>query len=127
MAVKSSPVAASPIGYFTEIGRWQEEHLARRQSQLMIGMFSHGRIAWPHFGQWLGGWLRDSPRGSRHTTTFMKLPMQHPRMNAIELKMPRMGAVSCAYIMLFPATVLKFAFFAVCLWYCLIIYSLFHD
>ena len=49
------------------------------------------------------------------------------RMNAIELKMPRMGAVSCAYIMLFPATVLKFAFFAVCLWYCLIIYSLFHD
>src|SRR6202035_5989698 len=32
-----------------------------------------------HFGQCEGGVARDSPRGSRHTTTFRKLPMQAPR------------------------------------------------
>jgi hypothetical protein len=93
----------------------------------MIGMFSHGRIAWPHLGQWLGGWLSDSPRGRRQTTTFMKLPMKHPRTNAIELNMPTMGAVSCAYIMFNADTVLKNKSFAVCLLYYLIIYSHFHD
>jgi hypothetical protein len=36
----------------------------------------------PHDGHCDGGVASDSPRGSRHTTTFRKLPMIAPRTAA---------------------------------------------
>ena len=41
----NKPVAPSPRGYLMEMGRWQLEQRAFRQSQLIMGMFSHGLMA----------------------------------------------------------------------------------
>ena len=81
-----------------EIGWWQPLQRPRRHSQLMMGMFSHARIRWPQFGQWLGGVNRDSPRGMRQTTTFKKLPMTHPKQNAIACICHNIGDKSPAVI-----------------------------
>ena len=69
------------VMYRAEIGALQWRHLARSASQLTSGMLSYQAMPRPHLGQWLPGKTMLSPRGSRHMTTFRKLPTHAPIAN----------------------------------------------
>src|SRR5437879_6955006 len=66
------------IGYRAEIGSLQYRQRPLRKIHPNTGILSYHASGVLHFGQCDGGVTSDSPRGSRHTTTFKKLPTHAP-------------------------------------------------
>src|SRR5689334_4366022 len=63
------------------MGFLQNRHRPPSLIQPRTGMLSYHGSSFSHLGQCDGGVTSDSPRGSRQTTTFKKLPMHAPSTN----------------------------------------------
>lgn len=71
------------------MGRAQERHLPRSQSQPRMGTLSYGLIGVWHRGQRELGETTESPSGMREMHTFKKLPITIP--NRKKTKMTTFG------------------------------------